>query len=179
MHFPCLSQAWDPVVRTKFKFEKSESTPEFIDIASPKDVVFAARFRITLEGRYGEFHVTMPYSMLELVKQGFRDLRPNTEAADKDWPKELHAAVYEINVELIGGLVETELTLGEIINLKQGDVITVSIPEQVCLRAGRVALFTGVYGQNKGHNSVRITEKLSGSSTTTKWKDSNAEKRLQ
>ncbi len=64
-------------------------------------------------------------------------------------------------VELTGNLVETELTLSEIVNLKQGDVITVSMPEQVTLKEDCVPLFLGSYGQNKDRNAVRINRKLS------------------
>lgn len=177
--FSCLEQAWAPVLRTKFRFDRAESAPEFLDIAGPKEVVFATRFSIKLEGGDGEFHVVMPYSMLELVKQELRDQRPNTESPDKDWPKELRQAVQEMEVELVSNLVETELTLGEIINLKQGDVISVSIPEQVILQAGSLPLFLGIYGQNKGHNSVRVTHKLNSSNGMVATPDPKTENLLQ
>lgn len=177
--FNCLARAWAPVLRTTFDLERSETTPEFVDIASSSEVVFATRFRIKLEGGCGELHVTMPYSMLELVKRELRDHRPRIETASKDWPNELRLAVHEMEVELAGNLVETELTLGEIINLKQGDVITVDIPERVSLQVDRIPLFLGVYGQNKGHNSVRITHKLGGSNAMTVWQDGNAENQVQ
>lgn len=160
--FSCLSNAWAPVLRTSFKYERAEKYLEFVDIASPEEVVFSTRFRITLEGGGGEFHITMPYSMLELVKRELSDRRPSTVTVNKDWSKELQYAVQEMGVELVGNLVETELTLGEIINLKQGDVITVRIPEQVSLQVNRRPLFLGIYGQNKGRNAVRVTHRLSG-----------------
>ena len=177
--FGCLEQAWAPVLRTKFHFERSENAPEFLDIASSKEIVFAACFDIKLEGVDGEFHVAIPYSTLELVKQELRDQRPSTESVEKDWPMELRQAVREMEVELISNLAETELTLGEIINLKQGDVISVSIPEEVYLQAEDVRLFTGVYGQNKGHNAVRITQKLDGSNGIATRPDPETENQLQ
>jgi flagellar motor switch protein FliM len=177
--FNCLAQAWSPVLQTTFSLERSEKTSEFVDIARPKEVVFATRLRIRLKGSDGYFDVTLPYSMLDLVKQELRECRPNTETAGKDWPKTLGLAVQEMEVELIGNLTETELTLGEIINLKQGDVITVTIPEQVRLKAERLPLFLGVYGQNKGQNSVRVTHKLTGSNAPQIVHDPNAEEHLQ
>jgi flagellar motor switch protein FliM len=66
--FKDLMQAWKPVIDVNFDYQGSEVNPHFANIVSPTEVVVVNTFRIELEGGGGDLHVTMPYSMVEPIR---------------------------------------------------------------------------------------------------------------
>ena len=52
----------------KFNYVNSEINPQCANIISPAEVVVISTFEIELDGGGGEFHVVMPYSMLEPLR---------------------------------------------------------------------------------------------------------------
>ena len=67
--FKDLSQAWKPVMDVGFDYQSSEVNPHFANIVSPTEVVVVNTFRVELDGGGGDLHVTMPYSMVEPIRQ--------------------------------------------------------------------------------------------------------------
>ncbi len=54
----------------------------------------------------------------------------------------------------------TKLTLGEVLNLNDGDVIPIDIPDVVTVRAANVPIFRGVLGNSNGKNAVQFVEPI-------------------
>jgi flagellar motor switch protein FliM len=92
-------------------------------VVSPSEVVVVSTFHVDLEGGSGEFHVTMPYSMLEpmrdLLVSGFQ---PSEDEKDDRWMK-IHVTI-----------AESQLTLKDVMEFKAGDIIPVEIPEALELK---------------------------------------------
>ena len=63
-----LREAWSPVMKVDFEYLDSEVNPAMATIVSPSEVVVVCSFHIELEGGGGNLHVTMPYSMLEPIR---------------------------------------------------------------------------------------------------------------
>ncbi len=50
------------------EYLNSEINPNFANIVSPSEIVVVCAFKIDLEGGGGELHLTMPYSMIEPIR---------------------------------------------------------------------------------------------------------------
>src|SRR5574344_3042 len=79
---------------------------------SPTEVVVINSFHIELDGGGGDFHVALPYSMVEPIRE-LLDAGVQSDKGDADvrWSKALREEIMDVNVELKTQLLETQLTL--------------------------------------------------------------------
>lgn len=159
--FVDLKEAWAPVMPLKFEFINSEVNPQFANIVSPSEVVVINTFHVEIEGGGGDFHVTMPYSMLEPIRElldaGVQSDRDNT---DDRWVRALNDEVRSAKVTLSCQLTETVVNLRDIMDLKKGDIIPIEIPELVTVSAEGVPVFRGRYGVSRGNQAVKVVEQV-------------------
>ena len=64
------------------------------------------------------------------------------------------------DIELNANLVEKQVTLGDIVDLKEGDILPVEMPDQVVLRANGVPVFDTQLGVSNGHLALKITDTI-------------------
>lgn len=160
--FKDLQDAWNPVKQLEFEYQSSEVNPHLANIVSPTEVVVVSTFRIDLEGGGGDFHVTMPYSMVEPIRD-LLDAGVQSDVSDVDsrWMKSLRDEIFEASVEVKSELSGIEMTLSEIRDLKPGDIIPFDMPEKIVLEAEEIPLFRGVLGLSRGNRAIKITERVS------------------
>ncbi len=159
--FEDLMQAWKPVMEVNFEYQGSEVNPHFANIVSPTEVVVVNTFRVELDGGGGDLHVTMPYSMVEPIRD-LLDAGVQSDRSDRDerWTRAIREEMKEAKVELSTTLLETSLSLREINELQAGDVIPVDLPEIVTLQAEETPIFRGKYGIHNGSRAVKVVEKI-------------------
>jgi len=159
--FSDLEKAWKPVLELDFQFQSSEINPQFANIVSPTEVVVVSTFKMELEGGGGEFHIVMPYSMLEPIRElldtGMQSHQVNV---DQRWINTLKEEMKQACVEIDSLMGHTKLTLGEVLNLNDGDVIPIEIPDVVTVRANNVPIFRGVLGNSNGKNAIQYVEPI-------------------
>jgi len=155
--FEDLSKSWEPVMNLDFNYLNSEVNPQFVNIVSPTEVVVVQKFKMELEGGGGEFHVVMPYSMLEPIRE-LLDAGMQSDQANVDQrltsslKEELKQAVIEID----SSMCHTKMTIAEVLNLNEGDVIPIDMPDAVTVRAAKIPIFRGVLGNSNGKNAVQF-----------------------
>jgi len=159
--FEDLMQAWKPVLEVRFDYQSSEVNPHFANIVSPTEVVVVNTFRIELEGGGGDMHVTMPYSMVEPIRE-LLDAGVQSDRSDRDerWTRTIREEMKEARVDLSTTLVETSLSLREVNELKAGDVIPVDLPELVTIEAEETPVFRGKFGIHNGSRAIKIVSKI-------------------
>ena len=156
--FKNLHEAWQPVIDTEFEYINSEVNPQFANIVSPTEVVVVTKFTIELDGGGGDLHITMPYSMLEPIRELLdAGVQSDRSEIDQRWITALREEVKSAEVDLSCLLTETEISLNEILNMKEGDIIPIDIPETVLLRSGDIPVLRGTFGEAHGNKAVKIT----------------------
>lgn len=157
--FRDLKESWAPVLKVDFEYMNSEVNPQFANIVSPTEVVVVSTFHLELDGGGGELHVTMPYSMVEPIRELLdAGIQSDRTEVDERWLNALREEMKEAQVEVESTLLETRLTLGELMRLKAGDVIAVDVPELVTVRVEGVPVFRGEFGVSDGKKAVKIRE---------------------
>lgn len=164
--FADLREAWSPVMPLEFEYMQSEVNPHFANIVAPSEIVVVSKFRIELDGGGGDLHVTMPYSMIEPIREQL-DAGVQSDRADKDerWSTALREQIKDAEVELETELARTSISLRKLMSLKPGDIIPINMPKSIDLCVDGLPLFRGNFGVNNGHNAVRITEVVRRSPT--------------
>ncbi|MAX87808.1 MULTISPECIES: flagellar motor switch protein FliM [Thalassolituus] len=160
--FNDMMEAWSPVIPVEFEYVGSEVNPAMANIVSPSEVVVVSTFHIELDGGGGDLHLTIPYSMIEPMREvldaGFQS---DVDDVDERWQQSLREDILEAPVDIHGTLAQRDITLREVAALKTGDVIPIEIPEDFVLEANGVPIFTGKMGISNENLAVKIKEQIS------------------
>ncbi|MBK1647439.1 flagellar motor switch protein FliM [Rhabdochromatium marinum] len=157
--FADMEKAWEPVMELKFEFINAEVNPQFANIVSPTEIVVINDFHVDLDGGGGNLHVTLPYSMLEPIREHLdTGLQSDRSSVDKRWLHALEEEVYAAEVEVSSTLIETTLTVEELLRVRPGDIIPIDFPDLVDLNVEDIPLFRGKFGTINGQNAIRIEE---------------------
>jgi flagellar motor switch protein FliM len=159
--FADLREAWSPLADIELEFLQSEVNPQFAPIEAPTELVVVNSFHIELAGGGGELQVTLPYPMLEPLREALDAGLSNTRLEkDPRWSQSLRDEIEEAEVELRMLLGSTSVTLADLLNLKPEDVLPCDFAGKVTLYAEDVPLFRGNFGQSRGLQAVKIDERL-------------------
>ena len=159
--FDDLYQAWRPVMPVEFEYMNHEVNPQFANIVSPTEVVVVSTFHIELEGGGGALHVTLPYSMVEPIRD-LLDAGVQSDRSDVDerWRIAIKEEMKDAEVELATQLTETTITFRELMAMQTGDVIPIDMPETILLRSEDIPLFRGRLGSANGNKAIKILDKV-------------------
>jgi len=159
--FKDLKEAWAPVMDVDFEYINSEVNPQFANIVSPTEVVVVSTLHVELEGGGGDMHITLPYSMVEPIRElldaGIQSDRTDT---DERWTVALQEEMKEAEVTLSSTLTRTTLKLRDMVNMKPGDVIPIDMPELVTIRAEDIPVYRGRLGVSNKQMAIKITERV-------------------
>lgn len=163
--FEAYAKSWEPVYPIEFEYVRSEMNTQFANIATPNEVVVATTFTVELGPVGGEMHFCTPYSMIEPIRSLLTsNLQGETLEVDKRWMRLMTQQIQIAEVEIIANLGQTRVTLGDLLNMKAGDVIPLAIPETVEAKVDGVPVMDCSYGVLNGQYALRV-EKLLTQST--------------
>ena len=159
--FVDLKEAWQAIMPVNFEYMNSEVNPAMANIVGPSEAVVVSTFHIELDGGGGDLHVTMPYSMIEPVREmldaGFQS---DLDDQDERWVKALREDVLDVSVPLSATVARRQLKLRDILHMQPGDVIPVELPEHLVLRANGVPSFKARLCSHKGTLSLQIIDPI-------------------
>jgi flagellar motor switch protein FliM len=159
--FQDLKDAWRSVAELEFEHIGHEVNPAMANAINPTEVVVVSSFQIDLEGGTGELHITMPYSMLEPIREQLvSGVQANEEKGDERWLTALRRDIMMATLELDLTVAERELTLRDVMQLEAGDVIPVEMPENLELRANGIPMFECQLGTSRGNLAVKIKDPI-------------------
>ena len=161
--FDEYKKSWEPVYKVDFEYVRSEMNTQFANIATPTEVVVAVTFKIELGAGGGDFHVCFPYAMIEPIRDVlYSSMQADRMEADNRWVKLLSHQVQTAEVDLVANLGQAPVTLGEILDLKVGDVISLEIPQAIVAEVDGVPIFECRYGIKNGQYALRVNKILAG-----------------
>ena len=157
--FHDLKEAWGPVLTIDWEFVNSEVNPHLANIATPTEVVVVSSFHIDLGGDGGDLHVTMPYTMLEPLREIlYAGLQSDRNELDERWANDLREEIKEAHVDIKCVLTETNVSLRELMVLKAGDIIPIEVPDHVEITAEGMPVLRGHYGVSRGSRAVKVAQ---------------------
>jgi len=159
--FADLHEAWSHVAPIEVEYLQSEINPHFANIVSPSEIVVVSSFHVELDGGGGELHVTMPYAMIEPLREVL-DSGMASDRVEKDerWMVCLREEIEDAEIELSTLLGRTSITLAELVNLKAGDILTCDFTGKVLVLAEDVPVFRGSFGLSRGQQAIKFEERM-------------------
>ncbi|WP_339434967.1 flagellar motor switch protein FliM [Pseudomonas orientalis] len=156
-----LKEAWQAVMEVNFEYINSEVNPAMANIVGPSEAIVVSTFHIELDGGGGDLHVTMPYSMIEPVREmldaGFQS---DLDDQDERWVKALREDLLDVDVPLSATVARRQLRLRDILHMQPGDVIPVELPKELIMRANGVPSFKVKLGSHKGNLALQVIEPI-------------------
>ncbi len=163
-----MEAAWEHICPIKVKQISLETNPQFVQIVPPSETVIVVSFQMKLLQSTGLMTICFPYVALEgimpkLSAQNWIDAtKKKTQDANTQINKDnlLHLAV-PMNVVLAA----TDVSIGEFLNLRVGDVITTDsrINREVQVYIKNRRKFSGrpgLVGRKRGLVVTRVHEEL-------------------
>lgn len=161
-----LEKAWAPVHPIKFEYIRSEMNTQFANVATPSEVVVVTTFSIEIGPVGGDFHVCMPYAMIEPIRdQLYEDMHGDRMEVDERWVNFLSSQVQSTEIKLVANLTEAELTVRELLEMKIGDVISLDIPESITAHVEGVPVLECGYGVHNGQYALKVKKFLAAESS--------------
>ncbi|MDD9195559.1 flagellar motor switch protein FliM [Aliivibrio sp. S3MY1] len=159
--FEDYKEAWSPVMGVEFEYLDSEVNPTMANIVSPTEVIVVSSFHIEVDGGGGDFHIVFPYSMVEPIRE-LLDAGVQSDKMDTDvrWSKALRDEIMDIPVEMKVNLLESKISLRDLMDLEAGDIIPVEMPEAATIFVEELPTYRGKVGKSNDKLAVQITEKI-------------------
>jgi flagellar motor switch protein FliM len=171
--FEEMQKCWHPIYPIEFEYVRSEMNTQFANIATPSEVVVVTTFNIELGSGGGDFHVCLPYAMIEPIRDLlYSSMQGERLEVDERWTKLLTKQIQVAEVNLVANLGEAPVTLGQILNMQVGDVISLDIPEAIVAEVDGVPVLECKYGVLNGQYALKVNKIL-----TTSESESSPERR--
>ncbi|MGH6948706.1 MAG: flagellar motor switch protein FliM [Kiloniellales bacterium] len=157
-----LSAAFDPLSTVTFRYDRLETNPRFATIARPANATVVVTLRVDMEDRGGRIELLIPYATLEPVRELLLQMFMGEKfGRDSIWEGHLTSELWQTDVNIQAVLDQVELTLGEILNWKEGSYLDLNCSprSRVEMRCGDVEMFHGYMGRKNNHIAVKISSK--------------------
>ena len=157
-----LKEAWGPVMEVYPTVESKESSPNVVQIVAQNEIVVMVVMEIIIGHSSGMMNICYPVIALEpiLPKLASRDLMLNETSSKKSRNTELQVLLGGAKVDIEANIGDADLTMGDVLGLKIGDVIRLSTPADdiVTIRVDSKERFKGEIGLRRFRKSIQITE---------------------
>ncbi|MDK9739647.1 flagellar motor switch protein FliM [Vibrio sp. D404a] len=159
--FEDYKEAWSPVMGVEFEYLDSEVNPSMANIVSPTEVIVVSSFHIEVDGGGGDFHVVMPYSMVEPIRE-LLDAGVQSDKMETDvrWSTALRDEIMDVPVNFRVNLLEQDISLRDLMELRPGDVIPMDMPEHATMFVEELPTYRVKMGRSGEKLAVQISEKI-------------------
>lgn len=157
-----LKEAWGPVMDIFPNVESKESSPNVVQIVAQNEIVVMVVMEIIIGQSSGMMNICYPVIALEpiLPKLASRDLMLNETSTKKSRNTELQVLLGGAKVGIEAILGNVELTLRDILELQNGDIVRLTSPADdiVTLCIDGKDRFRGKIGLRRFRKSIQVIE---------------------
>jgi len=153
--FSELEKVWSSVHPLSFQYLRSEVNSQFASIVPPTDLVLTIPFDVELEQVNGLITLCIPYAALEPIKAKlYSGFQTDPQECDQSWVRRFMEQLQTTEVELVIELGKTSVSMQRLLQLKEGDILTLEkdVSEPLTAKIREVPKFlgkAGMYGSNK------------------------------
>lgn len=159
--FTDLKTAWQALLPLEPVLVQTETNPDFAHLLNPSEPLMLNTFEVHFENGSGKFQLAIPHTMIEPLNDRFMSTYEvdNSELSGA-WTPIIMEEIKLATMEVTSLLGKADLTVKELLNLTQGDVIPLDVPEKHTLYAEGIPVLEGTFGAHKGKNSIKVTGKV-------------------
>ena len=156
-----LNDAWQEVAELRFELEYMENNPQFLQVASDRDVIALVTMRFDLNEASDMISICLPHRTLEPIMKNLTQIRMFESLHQPDPARiellqsKVRAAIVPVEVEL----GRTTLPVQDLLDLAEGDVIPLDRKknETLDIKVGSMTKFKGTPGRLGSRLGVVMT----------------------
>jgi flagellar motor switch protein FliM len=156
-----LGDSWKPFVAMEWRVSDSTMEPRYLNIVADTEVVLLLSFTFNLEYSFGELKICLPVSSMDETLEHFFNVDKSGHSAkdDKESAEALRMLVSNTKVIVAGVLDETNITVNDVANLKEGDVLRLDskITNHIKVSVEGKNKFSGKLGLFSSKKAIQIT----------------------
>jgi len=153
-------EAWQSLEDLDVRYEAIETNPQFLQIASPNDIVVVFSFQVKIGEMTAVMNVVLPHFVLEplMPKLSARHMLEGFQEEEERPNEEIKARIAWTWVPIRAILGQTMLPFADVLRLEVGDVIRLGtrVDEPLLVKLGDRDAFVGRPGISHGRMAVRI-----------------------
>lgn len=159
-----FQESWQSVYPLDLSILRSESNPSHATIATEDAVVLIAELRVLLEGEEGlTLTLCIPYAALDPLRTKLSgEIEGVQDERGASWYRALRGRIADVPVEIRAELGSCHMSMGEVMHLKAGDVLTLDTRREdtIVVRVENVAKLLAVPGVSREGHAVRIVDRI-------------------
>ncbi len=156
-----LGDSWKPFVAMEWRVSDTTMEPRYLNIVADTEVVLLLSFAFNLEYSFGELKICLPVSSMDETLENFFsvDKSGNSAKEDEECAEALKMLVSNTKVIVAGVLDETNITVSDVVNLKEGDVLKLDskITNHLKVSVEGKIKFSGKLGLFSRKKAIQIT----------------------
>ncbi|MBO8127208.1 MAG: flagellar motor switch protein FliM [Firmicutes bacterium] len=158
-----LKEAWENLASFTATIERIESNPGFVQIVAPNQMIILITLSVRVGTEEGFINLCLPDSLLEPVLSKLTThywLGSSTDTLNPERRRAVEARLSETVVELVVRLGTTRLTVRDLLDLAEGDVIALPtrIDEAIPVYIGSQPKFFGKPGTKGSRMALQVTK---------------------
>jgi len=160
-----LSLAFSNLKIEPFKLEKLEVNKRFVKITNDSSLCVLAKLKVNMGEATGRINVVIPYMALEPYRlKLINEYDQENQNQDSIWKNYLanEIGITQINLQMVLG--QKTLTLGEISNLHEGQLLMFGKPDEqkIKVKSGPVCIATAHLGRAGDQVAVKLDSDIAG-----------------
>ncbi|MFZ1547107.1 MAG: flagellar motor switch protein FliM [Candidatus Nitrotoga sp.] len=164
--FEAYNKAWQAVYALTFEFVRSEMNPQFANISTPNEVVVTTTFDIEFGGVGGAFHVLIPYSMIEPIRELlYSTTQGDHTVVDQRWQRTLSKQMQSAEIELTAVLGHAQIIFEQVLGMRNGDFIPLEIADSITVLVDEVPVLQCKYGVFNNQYALKVEKIMSVTSS--------------
>ena len=159
-----MQKSWAPMFPgIKFEIDSRETRPSMLKASQPQDTVITFTLKAKIGSGEGYMHLSVPTAALKPYLNKLSNSEPETQKQN-DWQlsARLSDLVRQANVNLTAELRGTVLTVDELLQLREGDILRLdqrlTVPASIAVN--NIEKFTGTLGTLEGSRMISILERI-------------------
>lgn len=164
-----FTTAWEPFGRFEVEIVRHETNPQFAGFATADDLIMVSTFEVSVEYGKGTLAIFIPYTAAEpLQEQLTSGIVAEAVEQDTRWYDALKVGVEQAAITLNVELARIEISVGDLVALRPGNVFEMDRPDRLIVEAGGVPLFRARWGRHGRKVGVMVEERLNSLTEVSK-----------
>ena len=159
-----LRSAWEPYIAVNWKAYETTMESRYLNIATDAEVVLLVSFTVNLDYSFGEMKICIPVSSMDYALERLSESSKPDESKEnkKEVTEQLTKLLNNAKVVVTGILDEINITVEDLINLKEGDVIRLDnkITDDLRVAVEGKNKFFGKLGLSHKKKAIQITSSV-------------------
>lgn len=155
----CFDKTFKPLINIETHLHKIDSSPRLVSVTEPDSEVLTSKLTVNLKGGSGEITLAFPVTTLAPIREKLHGLLNMDEMTKGSWRAILQKSIQKMEMHLTAQSGTMDLTVGQIANLREGDILPLDYDPNGPLRilVGDQLKYFAKPGTHRGKKAISIT----------------------